>query len=294
MRTCPKKRLGRSAGPRSGKKEIAALQSSRSDCRGNPSLLVRFSGGWRPDVPDIRDFPYCFRLGCLEQRPSSVDLSSKCPAVYDQATLGSCTANAIGAAYQFCQDKQSPPLRRAFLSWVPSRLFIYFNERAMEGTINVDAGAQLRDGIKSVVAQGVCPEKIWPYDISKFTKRPPVKCYDAALKDQVLQYSRITTIFAMKDCLAAGFPFVFGFSVYESFMSQATATTGLATMPKSSERLLGGHAVMAVGYDDVAQMFIVRNSWGTRWGKAGYFFMPYAYLESRELSDDFWTIRMVE
>ena len=98
----------------------------------------------------------------------------------------------------------------------------------------------------------------------------------------------------MKGCLAAGYPFVFGFTVYDAFESAATAKSGELNMPTSTETVVGGHAVLAVGYDDVAQRFIVRNSWGPKWGKKGYFTIPYTYLMTENLSDDFWTIRLVE
>ena len=180
----------------------------------------------------------------------------------------------------------------------PSRLFIYYNERVIEGTVQQDAGAQIRDGVKAVATQGVCFEQgpdSWPYDITKFADTPPPACYAAALPNTVLQYSRIVrTAQQFKGCLAGGHPFVFGFTVYESFESQAVAATGVVPMPAAQEKTLGGHAVLAVGYDDSQQRFIVRNSWGTGWGMEGYFTMPYAYLTSRNLASDFWTITMVK
>jgi C1A family cysteine protease len=97
----------------------------------------------------------------------------------------------------------------------------------------------------------------------------------------------------MKGCLASGYPFVFGFTVYKSFEDDAVAQSGHAPMPAAGEQVLGGHAVSAVGYDDAQQWFICRNSWGTGWGMQGYFTLPYAYLTQASLSDDFWTIRLV-
>jgi len=244
--------------------------------------------GWLPDLPDHRDHLYAAPVVWLAKLPAKVDLSPKCPPVYDQGQLGSCTANAIAAAIEFDRMKQK---EKAF---VPSRLFIYYNERVMEGTVNSDSGAQIRDGIKSVGKQGDCPESEWPYDIGKFTVKPPAGCFKDALKYDVLSYQRVAqTASQMKGCLASGYPFVFGFSVYESFESAAVAKSGHASMPKPNERLLGGHAVVAVGYDDASQWFVVRNSWGAGWGMKGYFTMPYAYLLDGNLSDDFWTIRAV-
>ena len=178
--------------------------------------------------------------------------------------------------------------------FMPSRLFIYYNERVMEGTVNEDSGAQIRDGIKSVAQQGDCPETLWPYDITKFAVKPPAQCYQQALKFKALQYQRLSQILnQLKGCLASGYPFVFGFTVYSSFESQQVAQTGHAPMPSPPEASVGGHAVMAVGYDDSQNWFIVRNSWGVGWGMQGYFTLPYAYLLEQNLANDFWTIRIV-
>ena len=98
----------------------------------------------------------------------------------------------------------------------------------------------------------------------------------------------------MKGCLASGYPFIFGFTVYESFESAQVAQTGHVPLPQEGEQVLGGHAVCAVGYDDANQWFIARNSWGTGWGMQGYFTLPYTYLTSRSLSSDFWTVRVVQ
>jgi C1A family cysteine protease len=246
--------------------------------------------GWVPDFPDGRDLLYAAPPTALDQLPKRVDLRPKCPAVYDQGQLGSCTANAIAGALEFDQMKQ-----RLDDVFTPSRLFIYYNERAIEGTVDSDSGAMIRDGIKTVAKQGACPEKSWPYKIGKFTKKPNRACYSEAKKHQAIRYLRVSqTLGQLKGCLAAGFPFVFGFSVYESFESAAVARTGHAPMPKAGEALLGGHAVTAVGYDESREWFICRNSWGPKWGMKGYFTLPYPYLLQPTLSSDLWTIRQIE
>jgi C1A family cysteine protease len=171
-----------------------------------------------------------------------------------------------------------------------SRLFVYYGECAIEHTTRTDAGAQLRDGVASVAKAGVCPESVWPYDNSQFRKKPPVAAYKAALPYRISEYVRLTTVDDMLHRLAPGFPFVFGFAVYESFESPEVAKTGVVNLPPSGETSLGGHAVMAVGYDLQAKRFIVRNSSGAGWGDGGYFTLPFEYLTG-SLSHDFWTIR---
>ncbi len=245
--------------------------------------------GWIKDRPDIRDHLYR-RPAALTAAPlpDSVDLRPQCPPVYDQGQLGSCTANAIAAAVQFDRMTQYFP------GWLPSRLFIYYNERVLEGTVNSDSGAEIRDGIKSVAAQGVCPETEWPYDISQFAVRPPQSCYHDATKFKAFQYQSLAGSLAdTQTCLATGFPFVFGFVVYESFESSAVAATGIVPMPVPGEQQVGGHAVLAVGYDNARQVFIVRNSWGAQWGDVGYFYLPYDYVLDGNLASDLWAIQVV-
>lgn len=255
-----------------------------------PLRVRRSIYGWIPDLPDHRDKHYeeLTPVVAPEKLPPHVDLRPECTPVQDQGELGSCTANALAGNLDYLKKQQL----KKVLDF--SRLFIYYNERVIEHTVNTDSGAMLRDGIKSLAKLGACPEGEWPYDISKFTQKPPEKDYADALKYQITAYYRLTTIDQMKHTLASGYPFVFGFSVYESFESEEVARTGIVPMPKPDERLLGGHAVMAAGYDESKQQFIVRNSWGTKWGISGYFMMPYAYLTNRNLSSDFWTIRGME
>ena len=256
-------------------------QDSSDDVAASPKY------GWVRDLPDFRDHNKEFESF---SDTSSVDLRAKCPAVYNQGKLGSCTANAIAGAYEF--DMMSQGEESVF---TPSRLFIYFNERSMEGTTGTDSGAQIRDGIKSVSRQGVVPEDVWPYTVSSFDIRPPDSLYDEAELHTAISYSRVKQdIRHIKQCLADGYPVVFGFSVYESSETESVAETGMMPVPKKSERLLGGHAVLAVGYDDTQEMITVRNSWGTEWGDNGYFYMPYKVITDAHLAGDFWTIRRVK
>jgi C1A family cysteine protease len=250
--------------------------------------------GWVPDIPDHRDFQYAAPPPA-KGLPPSVDLRSKMPPVYDQGELGSCTANAIGAAVEFARKKEGEP------RFQPSRLFIYYNERVIEGTVGEDGGAQIRDGMKVVAKLGVTPENKkatpgnWPYDPKRFKDKPPAAAFKTAEKNQVLIYRRVPqSLSQLKGCLASGFPIIFGFSVYDAFESAAVARTGVLNLPAHSEKMVGGHAVLAVGYDEASQRFLVRNSWGVDWGQKGYFTMPYAYVANNDLADDLWTIRLTE
>jgi C1A family cysteine protease len=252
-----------------------------------PPLVKRY--GWLPDAPDLRDKLY-EAPAVLLSLPTRVDLRPQCPPVYYQGDLGSCTANAIAGGLEFLQMKEKLP--RVF---VPSRLFIYYNERAMEGTVATDSGGQIRDGIKSVATQGAPPESLWPYDPALFAVQPPADAYQVASHYVAIVYMRLGQVLEqLRGCLASGYPFVFGIVVYESLESEAVERTGQVPMPAPGEAMVGRHAVLAVGYDDDAQTFLLRHSWGPTWGMGGYFTLPYAYVANGDLAADFWTIRVVQ
>lgn len=246
---------------------------------------IKRTYGWKPDLPDRRDYLYVHNkaVPILDK----VDLRPGCSPVEDQGELGSCTGQAIAGAIEFNYIKQNKPQNI-------SRLFIYYQERLMEGTVKQDAGAMIRDGIKACVQYGAPMESVWPYNISKFARKPSAAAYKDALNRQVVEYRRVVGFDDFLGALSAGFPVVFGFSVYESFESAQVAETGIMPMPAASERLLGGHAVCAVGYDKSKNWAIVRNSWGSSWGLGGYFYMPFGILQNANMSDDFWTITKME
>lgn len=249
--------------------------------------LKRF--GWKPDLPDKRDMKYQMPMHLkAENLPRSIDLRPSMPAVYDQGDLGSCTGQAIAADVHFQLIKQG-----VAKPWQPSAMFIYYNERVIASTVNEDSGAELRDGMKSLNRWGVCEEQHCPYIIPNFRKKPTRTAYRLAVKHRVFDYRRIPqTLLHLKSVLAQNDPFVFGYTVYESFDSMGS--NGMMTMPDvSKEQLLGGHAVLAVGYNDDLNMFIVRNSWGTGWGDKGYFYMPYSFIADDDYAADFWTVRSI-
>ena len=246
--------------------------------------------GWRPEPRHLaaQAFePEVFRVAAPKGLPSHVSLQADCPPVYDQGKLGSCTANAIAAAIQvdLKRTRQKPVM--------PSRLYIYWNERAQLGMIESDVGASLQLSAAVTKELGCCPENLWPYDPKRFADFPTKKCFAEADKLRVSDaaYLDNTDVRALKRCLAAGIPFVFGLAIYESFERPITAASGLIPMPKPTEAYLGGHAMMAVGYDDQTHEFLVRNSWSSHWGIDGYCWIPYDYLTNPHLASDFWAIQ---
>jgi C1A family cysteine protease len=234
------------------------------------------------DKPDSRDKLYEYTRKSL---PIEVDLRSKFPAEpFDQGRLGSCTANTLVGLREYLLAKDSLPYTHL------SRLFLYYFERYLEGTVNKDSGAMLRDGMKVLQKMGVCPELDDEYDIAKFTERPSDKAIADAAQFKISTYHRVTSVSALQSALVSGLPVAIGFIVYESFESKQVAEAGIVPFPKSYERQLGGHAVLVVGYKQINNKlhFIIRNSWGTEWGDKGYCYMPVEFF-TKGIVVDMWT-----
>lgn len=244
--------------------------------------------GWIRSLPDLRDGMFRF-LAPRIRLPKSVDLRRLMPPVWDQGNLGACTAHGTGAVVQYTHAQAG------LENFAPSRLFIYYEARAREGTINEDAGASVRDAMRVVNQQGFPHEKIWPYTISKFTRKPPNSAYLDGAKHRATTYHAVnnTSLLAMKTALAQGKPIVGGFAVYESFESAKVTKTGIVPLPGLHESMLGGHCVALVGYDDAKHWFVVRNSWGKGWGDKGYCYMPYDYWTNSDLAADCWIVNVV-
>jgi C1A family cysteine protease len=135
---------------------------------------------------------------------------------------------------------------------------------------------------------------MWPYEVEHFATPPLPPCYREGQKHQITAYQRLSCLNEIKACLAMGLPVVFGFAVYDHVMSKEIAKTGVLRVPESNERMLGGHAVLAVGYDDSTATVLFRNSWGASWGQAGYGTMPYFYFDELRLAIDFWAVQGTE
>ena len=239
---------------------------------------------WVRDKVDSRDHPYQLTN---KTQSNVIDLRQYCSPIEDQGQLGSCTGNAIAGAIELLHKRQNRTLDI-------SRLFIYYYERMFIGTVNYDSGAYIRDGIKACYTYGAPTENLWPYNISKFRTVPPKEALIDAAKRKVTSYQRAADFNQVIDAISSGYPVTIGFSVYSSFDSPTVARTGIMPYPDTKkERLLGGHAVLLVGYNKNNNTFIARNSWGTSWGDRGYFYMPFQVIQNTSMSSDFWVIKSI-
>lgn len=257
--------------------------------------------GYRRGIADHRDYIYGIedRLHPEASLPASASERQEMPPIYDQGQLGSCTANADGGLLEHAQMAQGE------VKVNPSRLFLYYEERRLGGyPLDQDTGAEVRDGIKVAAQEGVPHESDWPYDITKFAHKPPKKAYTDALKLQALVYKTIRVDgpgAPMRSAIVDHHPIAFGFPVPDTFESESwdPATMPLP-LPTARTQIIGGHAVVVVGYDYSLKrfsepVFEVRNSWGPDWGDEGHFYMPATWFDPRrKLADDLWVITHVE
>jgi C1A family cysteine protease len=240
--------------------------------------------GCSADLGDARDLYYSASSKIIV--PDRADLRAKASPVEDQGAIGSCVAQALVGALELL-DRGIDSVYADL-----SRLFLYYNLRAAQGTIAYDSGGTIRGGIKALASLGVCREKLWPYATQLYRSRPPLVAYKDAFRQRVSSYFRVTTANDIYQCLAAGFPVVFGASIYTSF--ESVGADGLVPMPKpSNETMQGGHAMCIVGFDKPKKLFLVRNSWGSSFGDKGYCWFPEAYLTNTDMTNDLWTIRTI-
>ncbi|CAF4106525.1 unnamed protein product [Adineta steineri] len=255
----------------------------------------RLNGIYRSQrLPNKNNLCQAFREHVLyspEELPPKVDLRPDMTPVEDQSQIGSCTANSLAGAYEYLNKKAHGT------NVDVSRLFIYYNSRVKanySSTIS-DTGCSMTDTIEALEEFGTCLESLWPYDSSRVNTKPNDNVYQQASSHKISQALQVNIdLNEMKSCLAQGFPFAFGLSLYTSF--DKAAKTGVVPMPDSSDASResdGNHALLAVGYSDESQAFIVRNSWGEDWGEKGYCYIPYDYLTNTDYAFDAWTVRKI-
>lgn len=247
--------------------------------------------GWKQDKSGIIDPSFSalkvFRAGKIA---TSSDLAKLMPPIYDQGQTGSCTGNGVAAILDYARAKQRGT------AWMhPSRLFIYFEERVLEGTVNQDAGAQIRHGIDVITDTGACKESTWPYIESRFAVKPSSRSYVEAASYQALHGYKVdfTDKRSIRIALTSGYPVVFGALLYPG-IDKITWRNATLEMPRKGERSVGGHCMVIVGHDDAKQLYKVRNSWGIGWGRDGHLWIPYDYIHSQKICGDFWVIDQAE
>jgi C1A family cysteine protease len=264
----------------------------------NTNLGFKF--GLTKDLRDDRDYSFdrIKRVSAdVGTAFTAVDLRTTpyIPPVANQGRLNSCSAFATTYLVDFVRAKlgKSP-------DFTPSQLFTYYATRKIENRINIDRGATMRNAIKSVVDYGVVDESVWPYDATKWRTDPGQAVFSQALNNQALEYFRITdgNVTQMKQCLADGYPFVFGMSLFRQFQSKKALKDGIVVVPTAAGGSIGGHAMTAVGWKRMNNQdyLICENSWGNTIGDQGFWYVPIAYLTKfkNKLAWDYWTIRMME
>ena len=252
------------------------------------NIIQKYLGLIR-DVHDDRDYRILFDA---ENLPNKVDLRSQSPYVFDQGPMPSCTANAVAIIFDWIQDRNYKNDVNA-KKFIPSRLFLYYNTRKLEGNQLKLTGSSIRNCILSAINIGVCSEEFWPYDVQKYKTEPIASSYTNAKKNLITKYARVDIDeYQIKLCLKQGNPIVFGLMVYNNwFFDPKIRQTGYVSLPKPSDKQVGGHAMVIVGYDDKIKQFIVQNSWGKNWGDKGFCYIPYEYILNRTLAWDFWVIK---
>jgi hypothetical protein len=267
-------------------------------------MPYKFTPGWKRQPIDHRDFYYKVAHWFINTLGPTVDLSGNVGPYLDQSSLGSCGPNTASECIDYDEKVENLPVN------VPSRLFTYYNTRLIMGTVGQDSGVDNRSMMKALNQYGFCPETLWPYDVNQFTVAPPQNCYSAALPNSITNYAAVMqSLDQMKGCIASLFPFIFGFTVFPSMLTDAVAATGIIPMPGPTETEAGGHDMTLCGYTDVdvpgvkpgntwpAGTFKLRQHWvnndGSPWGDSGYGYLPFNYGINVNLAGDFWVINAI-
>jgi C1A family cysteine protease len=222
------------------------------------------------DSQDWRDFYFNFNKSPLKEQ---VDLKSWSSPIFEQGRLGSCSAEATVGAYELLLKKEAPERFEKL-----SPLFVYYNSRLIEGDTNTDAGAYIRNAVKSIDKFGVCKESLWPYYIDDFKLPPGIECYTDATARKIKNYYRLDGIRDILSALNSGYPIVFGMQVYRQFALIELHGENTVKLPSDSEEPVGAHAMCLVGYDLPKKLLLARNSFGPYWGQNGHCWIPFEFV----------------
>jgi len=240
-------------------------------------------GGCRRGPEDHRDFRMAYGAAQLARK---VDLRPLCSRVENQARLNSCTANATVGAMEILERKQG--MEQVDLS----RLFVYYNTRVLDGSVDKDVGSYISNAMRAVKAKGACLESIWQYALGAVFALPSDAAYADGMNRQAVEYARVVQGAGVLQALNGGLPVVYGMMLRESF--ERTRGDGLVPVPAAGEPATGGHAMLIVGYDLDERTYLVRNSWGEGWGDGGYCRIPFVMVDDSRMSWDFWVIYSME
>lgn len=231
--------------------------------------------------------------------PAKADLAEHSPEILSQGNLGACVAHAVVEGWQISRRVHN--WKKGRLSYFtglnvfrPSRLYIYWNAKIIEGTSpRSDSGCTVHGALKGVDAQNLCPEDLWEYRMQNFGVQPPATCYSDASARSKSPYTKVfQSLETIKESIAGGNPVIFGAVIFNSCYSRRVAHTGVIPLPDlAADQVSGGHCMLLVGYDDTTRLFKLQNSWGRIWGESGFGYIPYDYVLNRELCGDFWAFQ---
>lgn len=257
-----------------------------TDDRPTTDVIADRGFGWRPEFPDVRDYRIARLLGPgAPPPPDSFSFRKDQSPVRNQGAIGSCVGMSTAGAVECLRRKDLDEY-----STIYSPIFLYYEARKLQGWVDVDSGCYIRDAVKTAQKVGVAVESHWPYREDRFTDSPSSTAYEGATRWKLGAYFRCDTGPDILKALEQGYPVVGGFVCYSNMFTREVDRTGIVPLPGAEDYVLGGHAVLFTGWDKERKLVEFKNSWGPEWGDGGYGWLPYRYIDDRNMSDDFWCL----